>query len=259
MKTLDLKREINLDITPHCNLKCPGCQRQILYSDKKVPGENISVESFEKIADYFDWIFMCGQISDPTFHPDLKSLLEVVVKKNKNTVISVASSWRSPLWFEEMFDYSAQHKNIAWTFGIDGLPKDSHKYRKNQDGEKLFSMMELCASKGIQTTWQYIAFNYNEDDIEVFDGTTDHQQPGYLDAQGRKQGKFKFYEYIKKNQLGKNYSIVIVTHSMQQAARISQRTAYFHLGELIEVGETKKIFTMPKDKQTEAYISGRIG
>ena len=61
------------------------------------------------------------------------------------------------------------------------------------------------------------------------------------------------------NQLGKNYSIVIVTHSMQQAARISQRTAYFHLGELIEVGETKKIFTMPEDKQTEAYISGRIG
>ena len=61
------------------------------------------------------------------------------------------------------------------------------------------------------------------------------------------------------NQLGKNYSIVIVTHSMQQAARISQRTAYFHLGELIEVGETKKIFTRPKDKQTEAYISGRIG
>ena len=61
------------------------------------------------------------------------------------------------------------------------------------------------------------------------------------------------------NQLSKNYSIVIVTHSMQQAARISQRTAYFHLGELIEVGETKKIFTRPKDKQTEAYISGRIG
>ena len=61
------------------------------------------------------------------------------------------------------------------------------------------------------------------------------------------------------HQLGKNYSIVIVTHSMQQAARVSQRTAYFHLGELIEVGLTKQIFTTPKDKQTEAYISGRIG
>jgi len=59
--------------------------------------------------------------------------------------------------------------------------------------------------------------------------------------------------------LGKNYSIVIVTHSMQQAARVSQRTAYFHLGELIEVGLTKQIFTTPQDKQTEAYISGRIG
>ena len=61
------------------------------------------------------------------------------------------------------------------------------------------------------------------------------------------------------HQLGKNYSIVIVTHSMQQAARVSQRTAYFHLGELIEVGLTKQIFTTPQDKQTEAYISGRIG
>ena len=61
------------------------------------------------------------------------------------------------------------------------------------------------------------------------------------------------------DQLGRKYSIVIVTHSMQQAARVSQRTAYFHLGKLIEVGATKDIFTNPTDKKTEAYISGRIG
>ena len=46
---------------------------------------------------------------------------------------------------------------------------------------------------------------------------------------------------------------------MQQAARVSQRTAYFHLGQLIEVGETKDVFTNPINKKTEAYISGRIG
>ncbi len=59
--------------------------------------------------------------------------------------------------------------------------------------------------------------------------------------------------------LRKDYTIVIVTHSMQQAARISQRTAFFHLGKLVEFGETKTIFTTPKDERTQNYITGRIG
>jgi phosphate transport system ATP-binding protein len=59
--------------------------------------------------------------------------------------------------------------------------------------------------------------------------------------------------------LRENYTIVIVTHSMQQAARVSQRTAFFHLGNLVEFGPTDQIFTAPKDKRTESYITGRIG
>jgi phosphate transport system ATP-binding protein len=61
------------------------------------------------------------------------------------------------------------------------------------------------------------------------------------------------------DELKENYTIAIVTHSMQQAARVSQRTAYFHLGRLIEVGDTKQIFTMPKHELTENYITGRFG
>jgi phosphate transport system ATP-binding protein len=61
------------------------------------------------------------------------------------------------------------------------------------------------------------------------------------------------------DELSENYTIVIVTHSMQQAARVSQRTAYFHLGQLIEVGETKRIFTNPQHRLTEGYITGRFG
>ena len=60
-------------------------------------------------------------------------------------------------------------------------------------------------------------------------------------------------------ELRESYSVVIVTHSMQQAARVSQKTAFFHLGELVEFGETGEIFTNPKDSRTEAYITGRIG
>lgn len=61
------------------------------------------------------------------------------------------------------------------------------------------------------------------------------------------------------DELRQNYSIVVVTHSMQQAARISQKTAFFHLGELVEQGETERIFTAPEDSRTQAYITGRIG
>jgi phosphate transport system ATP-binding protein len=61
------------------------------------------------------------------------------------------------------------------------------------------------------------------------------------------------------DELRQEFSIAIVTHSMQQAARVSQRTAYFHLGDLIEVGETKQVFTNPKHQLTEDYITGRFG
>lgn len=59
--------------------------------------------------------------------------------------------------------------------------------------------------------------------------------------------------------LKENYTIIIVTHNMQQAARVSDNTAFFYLGELIEYGKTKKIFTNPDKKQTEDYITGRFG
>ena len=59
--------------------------------------------------------------------------------------------------------------------------------------------------------------------------------------------------------LRKRYCIVIVTHSMQQAARVSQRSAFFHLGKLVEMGDTDQIFTSPRDRRTEDYITGRFG
>ncbi|NBN64303.1 phosphate ABC transporter ATP-binding protein [Microvirga tunisiensis] len=61
------------------------------------------------------------------------------------------------------------------------------------------------------------------------------------------------------DELRANYTIVIVTHSMQQAARVSQRTAFFHLGNLVEEGATQDIFTNPQDKRTQDYITGRFG
>ncbi len=61
------------------------------------------------------------------------------------------------------------------------------------------------------------------------------------------------------DELRENFTIIIVTHSMQQAARVSQRTAFFHLGVLVEYGTTSKMFTSPKEKRTQDYITGRFG
>ena len=60
-------------------------------------------------------------------------------------------------------------------------------------------------------------------------------------------------------ELKKDYTIIIVTHNMQQAARISDRTAFFLLGEMVEYGETHQLFAKPQDERTERYITGRFG
>ena len=60
-------------------------------------------------------------------------------------------------------------------------------------------------------------------------------------------------------ELKRNYTIIIVTHNMQQAARVSDETGFMLLGELIEFGKTEDIFTRPKDRRTEDYITGRYG
>ena len=61
------------------------------------------------------------------------------------------------------------------------------------------------------------------------------------------------------SELKKDYPIIMVTHNMQQAARISDNTAFFLMGELVEFGETEQIFSIPQDKRTEDYITGRFG
>jgi len=61
------------------------------------------------------------------------------------------------------------------------------------------------------------------------------------------------------NELKERYTIVIVTHSMQQAARVSQKTAHFHLGELVEAGDTERVFSSPQDERTRDYVMGRTG
>lgn len=160
------KRQINLDISNKCGLACPACDRQSLIRNKqKISGSDITLESMSKIVIYFDHIIFCGQVSDPTHHDQFKDILKMCLKKNKKVTVNVASTFRDMKFFTSCFLLS-RGKNIEWRFAIDGLPKDSHKYRINQDGEKLYEIMKKGSKLGVQCTWQYIVFNYNENDIE---------------------------------------------------------------------------------------------
>lgn len=162
-----LPKEIDLDVTNKCTLKCPGCYRQKYWNGGKVPGlGDISVESWEMMTDYFEAINLIGNLSDPTLHNDFYTLLKIAVKKNVRMVINVASTFRPESWFTKSFLLTKGH-DVEWVFAIDGLPKESHKYRINQDGQKLFNIMKRCASMGNKVIWQYIVFNYNENDIDT--------------------------------------------------------------------------------------------
>ena len=154
--------KINLDITHRCTLQCQRCNRAIFAArGQKVPGEDMTMNNFKKVIDYFEEIYFCGQISDPIFHPKFIDFLKLL--KGRKTVVHTAASHKPEKWYKEAFEANT---DAYWTFGIDGLPKDSHKYRINQDGEKLFKMASMAAKIVDKVKWQYIVFSYNENDIE---------------------------------------------------------------------------------------------
>ena len=154
--------KINLDITHRCTLQCQRCNRAIFASrGLKVPGEDMTMENFKKIIDYFEEVYFCGQISDPIFHPQFIEFLKLL--KGRKTIIHTAASHKKEEWYKKAFEANT---DAYWTFGIDGLPKDSHKYRINQDGEHLFKMACIGSKIVKKVKWQYLIFKYNENDID---------------------------------------------------------------------------------------------
>lgn len=156
------KKSINLDISNNCSNFCPGCIRQFVYGGKNIPGRDISVLDMKKIADYFDDINFCGQVSDPILHNDLFSLLECCV--GKNVTISTSATPKSKEYYINLFEISSKH-NFKWIFGLDGFPKKTNPYRINQDGLLLFDIMKLGVSLGVEVIWSFIYFNFNENEV----------------------------------------------------------------------------------------------
>ena len=156
--------EINLDITYRCTLECPKCTRQYYKNlGLKVPGHDMTISEFKKIIAKFKVVRFCGNISDPVFNPNFISFLKMCYEKNVICKVHHAATGKSLAWYKEAF---AANPDAKWIFGIDGLPEDSHIYRKNQNGKKLFETMLLCKEMGLNTIWKHIIFRYNENTME---------------------------------------------------------------------------------------------
>lgn len=158
-------RGINIDSGNKCTLECAACARQQYKQEGlSIPGKDLTLEQLDKLTDYFNRVSFCGTFSDPIFNPNFIEMLKLCKKKDIKTKISTAASQRPEKWYDEAF--KASSKKTTWIFGIDGLPKDSHKYRIHQKGEYLFNIMLKAVKQGLSVEWQCIVFDYNENDIE---------------------------------------------------------------------------------------------
>ena len=161
------RKAINIDIGFRCSLECPKCQRQTQHRNlgQKVPGYDLTMDEINKLAKFYKSFVFCGQLSDPIHHPRFYHILRTLHYKNIDCQVHNASSHKPEKEFIKCFKANPQAR---WVFGIDGLPKDSHRYRIHQDGEKLFRIM-LEAKKILKKppVWQYIVFSYNEDSIDA--------------------------------------------------------------------------------------------
>jgi len=150
---------INLDITNRCRLQCPKCMRQT-YPNLHKRGRDISLENIEKISKGFEKLLFCGQMGDPIYHPKFDKIMDIC--KNNQVQISTNGSGKSSSWYKKIHKINP---NISWMFGLDGLPEQSHIYRVNQDGLKVFENMKMLSAMGGFVIWQYIVFRYNENNL----------------------------------------------------------------------------------------------
>jgi hypothetical protein len=163
---------LNLEITNKCKLKCPGCMRQINKNILKGTSE-ITLDRLKIIFDTFPSVNFCGTASDPIYHKDFHEILEYITNNNfdeSDHLICTNGHGFDEEWWTKSFELTKRKnpdKKIRWRFGIDGLPKDSHKYRILQDGEQVWEMMKLGSKMDAHIEWQYIVFNYNQNDIDT--------------------------------------------------------------------------------------------
>jgi MoaA/NifB/PqqE/SkfB family radical SAM enzyme len=166
MLEIHKQKSLNIDIGNRCTLQCSECARTKFVSNNlPLPGKDLKIAQFDKISDFFigSRINFCGTFSDPIFNLDFIKMLAMCKKKNIKAIVHTAASHKSLDWYIKAFQ---ANNDATWIFGIDGLPDQSHLYRKNQDGKKMFDILLTAKSMNLPLIWQYIIFDYNKKNVK---------------------------------------------------------------------------------------------
>jgi hypothetical protein len=143
----------------------------------------MSVAEYKKILSKFNVVRFCGNISDPVFNPNFITFLKMSYDRGVRCIIHHAATGKPASWYREAFE---ANREAIWVFGIDGLPEESHIYRKNQDGPFLFDMMKMAKDMGLNANWAYIIFKYNENSMVKAKALADlHNIPIYFGKSSR--------------------------------------------------------------------------
>ena len=163
------KRQTNVDITYRCPLQCPFCHRQEQnYHLMREVSKDISLDNFIKIIKFTDAkINMCGQASDPIYHPNFLELLkQSSIYTNKQFTISTNGTRKTTDWWKEAFSMSKT--NVHWIFGLDGTDQETANiYRINTNFDEVWNVMMFGLSMNVNVVWQFIVFQHNEHQIEL--------------------------------------------------------------------------------------------
>ena len=187
---------VNIEITNKCKIKCIACPRQ-LNKKNLVGSYTIPLEELKIIIDTFPQLSFCGQMADPIYHPEFLDLVKYI-DYNTNITFHTNGHGFDEDWWWDVF-VACKGKKIKWLFGLDGLPKDSHKYRVGQDGEQVFEMMKLGAELGCNIEWQYIVFNYNENDIEEAKKLSKKYNIKFIEMHSNRFNKIEYLKPINKD------------------------------------------------------------
>lgn len=165
-----------LNFEPHsiCRLRCPGCfmredglhqkGSKKYISDGWDKRYTIPLEKYKIIFEVFKYMEFCGNLSDPIYHPEFVDTLKYLKGKGTKINFRTNGSGKPKRWWKEVFEL-CEGENWWWTFALDGLPEDSHIYRKKQNGEQVWEMMKYGKTLGAEIEWQWIVFKYNQNDL----------------------------------------------------------------------------------------------
>jgi hypothetical protein len=162
-----IQNGVNIEFGVKCIVSCPFCAR---INPKHLKGaRDIRFDEAKVILDTFDRLNFIGNFSDVLYHPDFEKFISYLSgqHKNKRILINTNGHGKTKDFWEKMFNLTKDMPKFTWRFSIDGLPKDSHKYRVGQDGEQVWEMMKLGSSIGAHIEWQYIIFGYNENNVDT--------------------------------------------------------------------------------------------